>query len=396
MIYHEEPDRVPVSPRLGARFIPWLYPSQDVPYWRKELQACIDFKFDCYVDGMSPPGLMGIPLVIGFHPSSHVPPGIKDVSLEVQSSCLDADYIVVTRIIRTPKGVLRDRIKVPKQAKFDLMRERWRTTCSSNWMPDPYPFIVEHLVKSIEDVDKLIYLLPDVDKVDEKGIEGVRTGIGDRGLVSYSAGSPIDDMVYTIGLKEAIIAYFRNRSLLEATLKVLHEHTLALTESLLERGAEIIYLSAFMGSPSAGWSPKMWRSLFKPRIAEQRSLVRKMGGLFHFYDDGRIMDILKDLGEMHIDILTLAPDRFGNDLAKVKAEMGDHTCLKAGIDPDVVRLFDSSRVMAETRRSIENAGSGGGFILSSSDSLHAYTPFENIEALVETAKKYGKYPLRYG
>ena len=69
-------------------------------------------------------------------------------------------------------------------------------------------------------------------------------------------------------------------------------------------------------------------------------------------------------------------------------------CLKAGIDPDTIRFQNAKDIIDETKKSVKAAAFGGGFILSSSDSLHAYTPFENIETLVKIAMTYGEYPLR--
>ncbi len=390
-IYHQEPDRVPVTPRIGARFVPWLRPS-DGPEWKRHLEVYTRFGFDVYIEGIKPPGVQGIPILPTLWPSECVPPGLANISVKVDIRELDNDYDLVTRTIETPEGVLRDRIKVPKPAKLTEMRKSWDSTCPAAWFPDIVPFTIERLVKTIDDVERVKYLLPDPDRVDESDIDETRKYLMDKGLIAYYT-NPIDEAVYAIGLKESIIAYYRNREMLERLLQVLQEHTLAATESLVEKGAEIIFHTNYMGGISAGWSPRIWNSLFKPLIKEHRDLVKKMGGLFQYYDDGNVMQILDGIREVQPDILTTAPWRFGNDLAIIKAEIGDRVCLKAGIDPDTVRFQTKEDVIDETMRSIKAAARGGGFILSSSDSLHAHTPFENMAALVDTAKTHGRYPL---
>jgi uroporphyrinogen decarboxylase len=50
-------------------------------------------------------------------------------------------------------------------------------------------------------------------------------------------------------------------------------------------------------------------------------------------------------------------------------------------------------VEAECREMIRKAAPGGGFILSASGCLSEGTPFENIEAMVQSAKVYGRYPI---
>jgi uroporphyrinogen decarboxylase len=48
-------------------------------------------------------------------------------------------------------------------------------------------------------------------------------------------------------------------------------------------------------------------------------------------------------------------------------------------------------VRAASRRAIDDAGAGGGFILSTGDQCGRDTPDENLHAMVETARDYGAY-----
>ena len=41
------------------------------------------------------------------------------------------------------------------------------------------------------------------------------------------------------------------------------------------------------------------------------------------------------------------------------------------------------------------AAPGGGYIMSTDHSLHDDIPLENIYALIDTVKKYGKYPIHF-
>lgn len=391
-IHHEEPDRVPVAPRIGARLVPWLRP-QDGPHWKREYEMFKQFGFDPYIEGIPPPGPEGIPILPSFGPTSRVPPGLEGLSVEVEVHELDLEYDIMTRTIRTPEGILRDRIKIPKPRKFAKMRESWNSTCPPSWFPDAVPFTVERLVKNAHDAEKIRFMLPDPDAVDEHEIEQAKRYVGKEGLISYMV-NPIDQMLYAIGLREGIVAYYRQREILEILLRILFEHSLAMTRSLLEKGAEIIFHGNYMGGVSAGWNPKIWNELFKPMIKSNRDLVKAMGGIFQYYDDGNLMKLLEGLKEIQPDVLTVAPSRFGNDFQLMKSTIGDRVCLKGGIDPDTVRFETIDRIDTEIRESIRAAARGGGFILSSSDSIHAYTPLVNIKRIVDSATTYGRYPIQ--
>jgi uroporphyrinogen decarboxylase len=48
-------------------------------------------------------------------------------------------------------------------------------------------------------------------------------------------------------------------------------------------------------------------------------------------------------------------------------------------------------VRAASRRAIDDGGAGGGFIPSTGDQCGRDTPDENLRAMVETARTYGRY-----
>jgi uroporphyrinogen decarboxylase len=50
-------------------------------------------------------------------------------------------------------------------------------------------------------------------------------------------------------------------------------------------------------------------------------------------------------------------------------------------------------VEKEVKKCIKDAGSGGGYILGSGNGLPEYCKIENILAMADAVKKYGKYPL---
>ncbi len=80
------------------------------------------------------------------------------------------------------------------------------------------------------------------------------------------------------------------------------------------------------------------------------------------------------------------------DLREVKKRFGDRFCLKGNVNTFEMMLNGSpADVEKEAKRCIDDAAAGGGFILSTGDQCGRDTPDENLFALVETAKNYGRY-----
>jgi uroporphyrinogen decarboxylase len=79
-------------------------------------------------------------------------------------------------------------------------------------------------------------------------------------------------------------------------------------------------------------------------------------------------------------------------LAEIKARYGHALALMGNLHTTDVMLNGSPReVAAAARQAIDDAGAGGGFILSTGDQCGRDTPLRNLEILVETAERYGTY-----
>ncbi|RLG07058.1 MAG: hypothetical protein DRN59_01955 [Thaumarchaeota archaeon] len=79
----------------------------------------------------------------------------------------------------------------------------------------------------------------------------------------------------------------------------------------------------------------------------------------------------------------------------MKERYGDKVCIMGNVDCRYVLPFGSEEeVRREVRRCIDAAAKNGGYILTSSNSLHANVKPENIMIMVDEARRYGRYPIR--
>jgi uroporphyrinogen decarboxylase len=92
-----------------------------------------------------------------------------------------------------------------------------------------------------------------------------------------------------------------------------------------------------------------------------------------------------------IDPLEIPPMGDCN-LVELKRLYGESIILKGNLHTTNVMLNGSREdVIEASKRAIDDAASGGGFILSTGDQCGRDTPDENIFAMVETARTYGRY-----
>ncbi|MCL5267353.1 MAG: hypothetical protein M1469_04525 [Bacteroidetes bacterium] len=142
-------------------------------------------------------------------------------------------------------------------------------------------------------------------------------------------------------------------------------------------------------------SPRIYRNFDLPLIKLISSLCKKEDLICHQHTCGKSRLIVEiNYNETDIGVMEPLERAPGGDvdLAEVKAKFGDKFCLKGNVNTFETMLNGSVKdVEAEAKWCIDAAAKGGGFILSTGDQCGRDTPDDNLFALVETAKNYGKY-----
>ena len=364
-IRHEEPDRVPISPRVGA----WLLAEYGENGLAAELRHLPD---------MDPMFILGDPTpnYIITYPEEY---DLPEVRVEQRRSA-EGDYQVVERIFHTPAGLLSDRTKIPPGGgRFGV---------------SPNPIKTENLVKDRDDLAALRYLLPLV-RTEFPALRAAREAIGDRGVVMVCIRASLDHQAGEArDMQDLMADYYADRALFDEILALFHQHSLERTQAALDAGAEFIFGSWYFHSLSAGWSPAIFREVFVPQIRDHVELTHRCGALYDYYDDGKLAATMEMIAETGIDVLeTCTPPPVGDfDLAEAKQRIGQQTTLKGYVDLLYVIKHGTPELVEETvRQAMEVAKPGGGFIIGSSDSFREGTPRENITTYFEACKRYGRY-----
>jgi uroporphyrinogen decarboxylase len=109
------------------------------------------------------------------------------------------------------------------------------------------------------------------------------------------------------------------------------------------------------------------------------------------HTDGNIWSICDMIVESGIDCLGPLEPGANMDLYEVKKKYGDRICVLGNVDVDLLSRGSKEDVINSTKGLIQRVGPGGGYILSSGNSISSSVKPENFIAMVETAKRYGYY-----
>ncbi len=136
-------------------------------------------------------------------------------------------------------------------------------------------------------------------------------------------------------------------------------------------------------------SPAHLREYVFPWYRWCGSLVRDRGLLYGFHSDGKLYPVLDDIVACGFHALhPIEPKAM--DIVEVKRRIGDRLCLLGNIDLDrFLARGTPQEVDDEVRRKIESIGGDGGYCVGSSNSVTAYVPLANYNAMREAAFRYG-------
>ncbi|MDY7011232.1 MAG: uroporphyrinogen decarboxylase family protein [Planctomycetota bacterium] len=140
---------------------------------------------------------------------------------------------------------------------------------------------------------------------------------------------------------------------------------------------------------------EIFRKYALPACKRAIDLATDAGIPTHLHSCGPEKELVKIFAEETdltvIDPLEIPP--MGDcDLAELKRLYGHKIVLKGNLHTTEVMLRGSvDDVVNASKRAIDDAAEGGRFILSTGDQCGRDTPDENIRAMIETARTYGKY-----
>ncbi|HEX9017034.1 MAG TPA: uroporphyrinogen decarboxylase family protein [Chloroflexota bacterium] len=147
------------------------------------------------------------------------------------------------------------------------------------------------------------------------------------------------------------------------------------------------------GNDGPFMSPKVFREFFLPHM---KTVAQEFKKPWVYHSDGNLFPLLPDLLTLGMNAVhPIQPAAM--DMAKMKNEYGDRVSIAGNIDLDyTLTLGTTAEVDAEVKERIRVAGRGGGYMITSANSLTNYCKTENVLAMAEAIRKYGSYPLSLG
>ena len=199
---------------------------------------------------------------------------------------------------------------------------------------------------------------------------------------------------YLMGMDKLLMALYLDPDLVRALVDLSVEHTLGMIEHAAKLGAEfVLFGDDYAATAGPLMSPKSFEEFLLPGLRTVVAAARERGLRVIKHTCGRISPLLDMIVDTGINALHPLDAAAGMDMAAVKRQYGDRIAVCGGINcGEVLSDWTPEQVREEVRRRLEELMPGGGYIMSSSNSIHSRVRPENYGAMIEALHEYGVYP----
>ncbi len=193
-------------------------------------------------------------------------------------------------------------------------------------------------------------------------------------------------------MQELLIDFALNPQMVQDLARIATDFDKAAIDMIAEVGADAVTVPGDLaGEYTTIMSPKHYREFIKPYHKEIVDHAHKKGLKIIKHTDGNVWPILDDFLEVGFDgFHPIQPQCM--DIGEVKAYLAGKMCVMGNIDcRDLLVSGTEEEVEQTVKETIEKAATGGGYIISSSNSIHPNVKPENYITMVRGAHKYGVY-----
>ncbi len=237
-------------------------------------------------------------------------------------------------------------------------------------------FIIEHMVKEPEDIDKLLSMEYEPYQFNRSGYDNAATYIGDRGVVMIGLAHAAYAVQTLLGSER--LAYFSidERESLHHLIKTYADRLLAHTNAILDLGIDEPIFS-WVG-PELYLPPLMGIDDFEEFIHDMDKpigdAIHNAGGHVWVHSHGKVAKFIDSFIDMGVDVLNpLEPPKNGDvDMNEIIARYGNRIGWEGNIEIQEILLSSEERLASLIDECVSAGNKSGRFILCPSAGYMEY------------------------
>jgi len=298
---------------------------------------------------------------------------------------LDIDCVVAP----TPSKMF-DKTILRYNGEFPIFKTEWGETRETTTESVSIP--IDHPLKSYADWER--FEIPDPEKPGRlDALKALVKRFKGKRAIGVNIHDSLNYPEYLFGLEGLMMNLILEPNWVMEVIEACNEHTIRMAELVVDAGADFVILSDdFGGKQGPFMSIKHFEKFFLPGLAQVAQAAKNKGAFVMKHTDGNVTSLLPYFIEAGIEGFHPSDPSAGMDIVEVKRKFGDRLAVFGGIDTgDPLSNWPVEALVREVRRRIRELAPGGGWAISSSNSIHSSVKPENYQALVAATQIYGNY-----
>ena len=257
---------------------------------------------------------------------------------------------------------------------------------------DDYHVALKHVINQPSDLSR--YKMPNPD--DAYRYDNVRESIrifGNDKAICVAIRDVFSFPRDMLGFENLFVNFYEEPELVDELSRMIVEFSSRVAANLKALGIQLVATQDDLATNRGLLiSKEMFCKQLLPNYKRLVANLKAHGLIVFKHTDGDIREIIPEFIDSGIDCLDPIDPNGNMDMGDIKRQYGDCICLKGNIDC-VCTLVSAGLddVEKDVIQCIEDGAPGGGFILSSSNSIHGGIHPKNFEHMIVCAKKHGKY-----
>jgi uroporphyrinogen decarboxylase len=260
--------------------------------------------------------------------------------------------------------------------------------------PEDTDDYVDGPIKTIGDLNK--FKTPD--PLDERNFQTLKEVINkykQEKIIAFLTKATFNHPWYLMGsMQNYLMEYYLNPKLIEGLHRLTEEYYVPLTKRAIELGADVIALADDYAYRYKMFIPRdKFKKYCLPSIEKMVELAHSNGRYVLFHSDGNLEEVVDLIIDAGIDFLhPVEPGAM--DIRKTHTKYKDRVIICGNVDCAQTLTFGTQDEVAhEVISLIKDIAPEGRYIMSSSNTIHSQVNPKNYKVMLDTLKKYGRYPI---
>ena len=315
---------------------------------------------------------------------------IYDMTIEEQLQYMDLLALILTELGNDSVSTVYI-MKKERTGEADLVADKYGTIYRLSDLGEPLP------VKG-----------PIQDPSDTSKIEGMKPDPEDFVMLRYLVAKMGTDVAHFFaipgpfrftwqlrgGMEKLLLDYMRNPDFALEMHRITTDFSIAAIETAADVGANVVALEGDLAfNTSTLMSPDQYERFLLPFHKEIVRAAHDKGMKIVKHSDGNLWPIIDHLLDAGFDgVHPIQPQSM--DIGETKKYLSGKSAVLGNIDCSFLLPFGTEdEVRDAVRDTIRIAAPGGGYIISSSNSIHPGCKPENYIAMIKAAREFGRYPI---